>query len=304
MPAKKFTKIDKFNIGFGIVNLVGVIIAISISIWGVKKSESIAEKSGAFDKGNLQLSLAGYFINPSTEFDIYFGLGFSDTSLHFIEMPVKIYNNGKKTVADVNLFFKYLHLFNIALNDSIIKYDGAGISQVKRTMTTNLPYDQVSFFMGDLNPNMSVNPNEFICALKEETRGEVSVPVYTKDSVLLNVSASYTYSYPTIISLTGKDIISQVYQVGVNYRKETDINALVKRVLEEKKSLRDKKNSSWANSFFVIIPKKKETIGEGPYKITILDSSEDSVLFCQFDTGEKHLVVLTADGKAKQLIDL
>src|SRR5690606_8363475 len=63
----KLSKIDKINLVLGITSIIGVFISIFISIWGVKTSENIAEKSGAFDKGKLQLSFGGYFITPDND---------------------------------------------------------------------------------------------------------------------------------------------------------------------------------------------------------------------------------------------
>ena len=91
--------------------------ALIVAIWSIKSSEHVAEKSGAFDKGNLQLSFAGYLINSDNEFDVYYGVNFADSSLHFGNLPIGIHNLGKKTLDNVNMIIKYPHMAHIALNN-------------------------------------------------------------------------------------------------------------------------------------------------------------------------------------------
>ena len=60
-----------------LASLIIAIIAVGISIWAVYKSEDIAKKSGAFDKGELRLSFDNFDILENQTYDVYFGINFN-----------------------------------------------------------------------------------------------------------------------------------------------------------------------------------------------------------------------------------
>src|SRR5690606_30186483 len=266
----KLSKIDKINLVLGITSIIGVFISIFISIWGVKTSENIAEKSGAFDKGKLQLSFGGYFITPDNDinFDVYYGVDFSDTTiLHFATLPFSIHNMGKKTIENANMIIKYPHIANIAVMDTLIKFNAIATEAIERKFGTVEPYDQVIFKFNSLNPNYSIEAGELIC-LQKETIFKDIIPVETKDSQTINLSTSVKYSYPTMVALTAKDIMTEQYNFVLNYRWETDLNKLIQTIISDKLSEKDK--SKLNKQFFVIIPNQAQIVGEGNHKISLL----------------------------------
>ena len=211
--SKNLSKIDKFNLGLGLFNLLGVIASISISIWGINASERIAERSGAFDKGELKLSFGGYFVYPNVDFDVYYGVDFSDSSLHFATMPIGMHNLGKKTLENVNLLLKYPHIANIAIDDSIIKFESILTEPLERKFFTVEPYDQVSYKFNSINPNFSIQAGDLIC-IPKETLVQETFPVMTKDSNTINVTTTIKYAYPIKIGLTAKDAMTEQYKIG------------------------------------------------------------------------------------------
>ena len=268
----KFSKIDKLNLTLGIISIVGVIVSICISVWSINVGERIAEKSGAFDKGELQLSFGGYFIQPDVAFDVYYGVDFSDsTVLHFATLPFSIHNLGKKTIENANIIIKYPHVAKIAVVDSLIKFSALSTEPIERKFATVEPYDQVIFKLNSLNPKYSIEAGELICLQKETILNDV-FPVKTKDSATVNVSVSAKYSYPIVVGLTAKDIMTSQYNFILNYRKETDLNKLINDIIKEKLSQKDK--SKLTKQFFVIIPTQTELNGSN-LKLALMNSNSN-----------------------------
>jgi len=299
--SEKLSKIDKFNLVLGLFNFIAVLVIIGISIWSTKKSEAIAEKSGAFDKGELHLSFGGYFINPNDEFDVYYGVNFSDSTLHFATLPLGIHNRGKKTLDNVNLLLKYPHLANIAVKDSFIKFDAVFTDPIERKFITVEPFDQVSYKFISINPNFSISAGDLIC-LRKETIGRETFPVKTKDSIEINFSTIFSYAYPIKIGLTAKDIRSEQYNFILSYRAESDVNKLVWAVIKEKRNSKD--NEKNLRDFFIVIPKADKIVGDGKHRITFMNSDATNTLFCQFDKTKQYIVIMNQDGTIQQQIKL
>ncbi len=299
--SEKLSKIDKFNLGLGIFNFVAVIASIFISIWGVNTSERIAERSGAFDKGELKLSFGGYFIYPNIDFDVYYGVDFSDSSLHFATLPLGMHNTGKKTIENANMLIKYPSIAHIAMEDNYMKYESVFTDPFDRKFATVEPYDQVSIKFNTINPNFSIQSNDLIC-IQNETIYRGTFPVMTKDSVKLNINAAMQYSYPIQIALTAKDIVTEQYSFVLNYRKEADLNELIKKIIREK--LSDKNKEKVITSFFVIIPKVNKVQKVKNYSLTFMNSDASNTLFCEFDKTMKFVAVMNQDGTLQQQIDL
>lgn len=297
----KVSRIDKINLGLGIFSIIGVAISIWISIWGVNTSESIAEKSGAFDKGELHLSFGGYLIYPNINFDVYYGVDFSDSILHFATLPIGIHNKGKKTLENVSMLLRYPHIANIAIDDSIIKFEGVFTEPIERKFFVVEPYDEVSYKFNSVNPNFSIHAGDLICLQKETIMKEI-IPVTTKDNQTLNVSTLVNYSYPVQIGLTAKDAITEQYNLFLNYRNETNLDTLIRKIIMEKINSKNQKKE--IQSFFVIIPKENKTIGDKKHRMKFLNSDATTTLFCEFDKTLAFVAIINQDGTIQQQIKL
>lgn len=300
-PSEKLSRIEIFNLCLSLFNFVAVIIAICLSIWSTKKSESIAEKSGAFDKGELHLSFGGYFINSDIDFDVYYGVDFTDSILHFASLPLEIHNKGKKTVDNVSLLLKYPHIANIAVGDSSIKFEGIFTDPIERKFHSIDPYDQVSYKLNSINPNFSVQTGDIIC-LQKETIFKDIFPVKTKDNGVINVSTNIGYGYPVRIGLTAKDIVTEQYNFILNYRSENNLDSLFKKIIKEKLDSKGKENIRTA--FFIIIPKSERIIGDKKHKMTFMTADATNTLFCQFDTEMKFVAIYNQNGTIQKQISL
>src|SRR5688572_24896373 len=80
-----------------VVSIVGACISgvsLYIVIWSIYKTEEIAQRSGAFDKAELKLSLGDYSILPDQSYEIYYGLTSNDSTLNLVPLPTEIFNSG------------------------------------------------------------------------------------------------------------------------------------------------------------------------------------------------------------------
>lgn len=83
---------EKLNLFFSYYNPFVATVAIFISIWAIKKPQEIAERSGAFDKGKLNLKLVDYLLKPNERYEVCYGLIFQDSISNFASFPTGIYN--------------------------------------------------------------------------------------------------------------------------------------------------------------------------------------------------------------------
>lgn len=136
-------KIDKINLGLGIFNLVLVIITIIVGYLAIVSNEDIAKKSGAFDKGEFDLTFGGYSIFENKDYDVYYGVEISDSIIHFSTLPINIQNVGQKTLEEVNLLLQYPTAANISIQDSLLLFEAPFIDEFERKFRSVDPYDQV-----------------------------------------------------------------------------------------------------------------------------------------------------------------
>jgi hypothetical protein len=294
--AKKdsFSKLDKFNLGLGIFNVIALIASIIISIWSINKSELIAEKSGAFDKGEVLVGLDNFLFTNTSSTEIYYGIKFSDSTMNLAILPFTLNNTGKKTVENVNTIIEYPHNSNLAIQDSIYKFEGALSKQLSRKFFRSEPYDQISYDIQTINPNnTSQLPDLFY--IPNATQVETTIPVITKDNKPINLKTKYSFSYIINFHLTAKDIISKSYRLLLFSYNISDKDLLIEEILKEKKKKMLKESIS--DHFFVIIPTLKEKLKvEDKYLLT--HNSKD-IYYCQFDKEFKTLMVTDNKGEIK-----
>lgn len=301
LPENESSNTSKFNKYLGIINVLLFIFAILISIWTVKHNDSVDEKSGKFDKGDLKLSFGGYFVLPNKDFDVFMGVNFSDSTLHFGTLPLGLHNWGEKTVENIGLLIKYPHIANIAIKDSLIKVEGLFTDEIKRNFYKAEPYDQVMYSVKTINPNFSVETGDLIC-LREETKNSAIIPVKTKDNARINFSTSFSYSYSITVGIMAKDIKTETFTFHLSIRNQSNLDSFIKEIILEK--LEAKKKGEICQAFFVIIPKLIKIIGKDRAKVSFLESNSSNTLLCQFDDEFKTLIILNQDGTINKLMKL
>lgn len=300
---KKISNIEKFNLGLGIFNFLGLIASISIAVWAIKSSENIAEKSGAFDKGELKVTLGGYWLENNSNYEVYYGIDFKDsTMIHLSSLPIGIHNQGKKTLESVNVLFKYPHEGRLAIQDNIFELQSIFTDSIERKFLTVKPFDEVCYKLNNINPNFSILVDDPF-RLKEETIENMIIPVTTKDNKKINVSTSFSYAYKILLGVTGKDIESQKFNISLHYRNETNLNKLLKRIIEEKK-IEISKSGQINSGFLIVIPKLREILQQNEIKISQMTSDETTTIFCLFDKEFKNVLIMNQDGSAQKQIPI
>jgi len=303
----KFSQIDKVNFGFSIFNAICVIVTLFVSIWSINKQEEIAEKSGSFDKGEITVRLGSYNISAEKtgqEIDIYYGIDFTDSSLHLVELPISIYNRGRKTLENVNLLIKYPHVATIALADSFVNFSSPTANKVERKFTTGGKYDQVSFFLNSIDPNSSAIPGELIVA-REETKGNFFTKAYTKDSVLLGASINYSYHYIIEMLATAKDSENRSFRFNINYLNNTNKDSIIDKIVSYKRdSKQKKKGESWQRNFFVLIPQVTDVMNTIEGKLKVLNLNENNASFGVFSDTKEYIIILDKDFNTNKVIKI
>ncbi len=296
MGKKKKSNYFKENL-HNIINSVGIIIALIISIYSYNQNEKIAIKSGAYDKGSLSFLFGNYPIVPEMKYDVYFGVNLNEKDLNFTNLPVGIINTGKKTVEEVSLFYRYPNATQIAVPDSLFEIKTVLIENLKRKFEKADKFDNISFNVGKMNPNLPINAGDLIF-LNKETKQNFTFPVKTKDSVTVIAKTEVSYSFPFNIMLTGKDIESTNYSFNLNIRNEVQLNKLIKQIINEK--LQEKKKGITNPTFFVTIP----SIEKKQNGINIHNSDSSNTLLIQFDKEFENYIIYNSNGEINKVFSI
>ena len=220
-----------FSEGLNLLNLaVGVIIGIVtalLTIWGIKSNETIAQRSGALDKGEIQLTLAGSNFSK-IENKISVGSSFGSGEVEMVQLPFQVQNLGKKSVDDIYVVFRYPQLFHMMVDASLVDVT-TPLDNFTRKTKTIAPYNTVVYYIKSLNPGVTMILNEPV--LLRETRISGVVNAKTKDNVKLKIPYSMEYGLKFDVSLTAKDVQPFVSQFSISAIKATTIDDLINKVI-------------------------------------------------------------------------
>lgn len=285
------TKLDKFNLSLGLFNVIALITSIIISIWSINKTEDIADRSGAFDKGEIVVSFDKFMLGSNSPTEVYYGMNFNDSLMNFVILPITLNNTGKKSVENINAIIEYPHISNLAIQDSMYKFEGARAKQLNRRFYRSEPFDQINYELQTINPNNSIQiPDLFY--IPNPTQEETVIQTVTKDNKKLDFKVKCSFSYSVNFHLTAKDILAKSYRVLIKSINIPDKDKLINKILTDKLKQREKESIS--DHFFVIIPTLKEKFEIKDQELRCYDSRE--IFLCQFDKDYKALLVTDKDG--------
>jgi hypothetical protein len=295
-----FSKPDKINQIHNYINSVGVIISILvsilISILGIRSTEKIAKKSGAFDKGELTLSFGGYILSPYLDFDVYYGVQISDPSLHFAIFPLVVHNTGEKTVDNIDMILKYPHRALLAIRDSMMSCESIISGKVDRKFQINGQEDLVAYPLDAINPKFSINIHEYICVHKEKLY--VTTISMVQNNFKKDINTIYSKPDTIQVLLTAKDIATKRYSFNVSYRGESNIDKLIIQVIKEKLVTKDR---MLRKAFFVVVPQVNEVYKDFNPQLTFMDAGSANTLFCDFDETMNYVEVNKPDGSIQRI---
>jgi len=294
---EKFSKADKINLRFNCFNLLIVILSIGISIWAIVSNERIAQKSGAFEKGELRLALGGYDLSTHLEKDIDVYYGVSDTSLHYAAFPIVVCNSGEKTVEDIELILNYphdtLYPYNglyTAIQDSIINCESI-IENVNRKLQIDGEDELVSYPIKSINPKLSVSIEE-IFSVDKSLIGAYQISWMNGN---IPKRGKVFYSEPATINviLTAKNMPIKTLQFNINFRSGNDLTKLAQQVIKEK--IDANKSSATRKAFYIVVPKVGKVYKKFGFNNTYMDVDWSNTFYCEFDKKENSLRIIKDD---------
>jgi hypothetical protein len=275
------------------ISIAGAIIAIIISIWSVNKSESIAERSGSFQKGELGLIYSGFPILPNKLFEVYSGLDFTDSTFYFFNLPFAIKNTGEKTVEDINLLIQYPNMAHLAIIDTL-QFEGIQSNTLTRSFYRDKPFDQINYNVRSINPQFSISSEDLIM-VSAETITNIEGEIETADAKRMSYKSWVAFSYQTEVTIGAKDLKTKQYRFNLNFRNANDLNILVKDIIKEK--IKSKDPRKVVKVFFVSIPQIAKRVEKNERKIAFTECKENNTLLLQLDE-ELDLMILNApDGR-------
>ena len=297
---EKYSKIDIFNLCLGIVNFLGLIVSVIIAFLAIKSNEEIAEKSGAFDKGKLEMLFGGNTLEENSINSVYFGINLDQSEIISTSLPIKLNNIGQKSLENVNAIFKYSSFYEIAIKDYDYNHLKPFSDSVVRKYIKKNPYENIAYSFISLNPNQSINIDEFFLYKKDVFR-----PI---KSTYLSKTQDKTYELDLYnlckinFEISSKDTKTCRYDFLIFTIEENNFNNFFDKLINIKRneisfiSKTDKK-------FYVVLP-KVGSYNSYPVSKTETYSDETTTFTCEFDDDYKNLNVYNSEGTFKKMFKL
>lgn len=283
-----------------ILSLIVATCSMFISKCAVDKSEEIAERFGAFDKGKLNLKFVDYLLVPNEVYDVCYGIIFHDSIENFASFPTGVYNSGNKTVESENLLINYPHSMNVTTDDTLLKLTPLlSKDDATRKIVRKSSLDQVLMSNKSINPNTTIDTWDMIY-IGRKTPTPYIVSVDPKTGSTKVKIASSLIPYPVVAILTARDIEKQTFRFVISYWDEANMDSLIKKVALFKIS--NENRSIALRSFFVITPDVNKKAVKGEKKEYYADIFDDVVL-CRLEDDMQSLLILNSDGSIRKKIE-
>lgn len=290
------TNYDKANLRTSIASLIVAIIAIIISIYAICSQEDIAEKSGAFDKSDLKLSFGEYHLSEDMDYDINYGISFSNNTANFVSLPLMVSNEGRKSAENLEVFYKYPYESHILVDSMYLNIESLK-SGLSRKTNNYPPFGQTTLYTDAINPNISIRIGDVI-NLQDETKMLIDYPTKTKDSIDVNIKAEAIYSIITQVAITAKDNIAKSYRFNLGTYNTIDYKNLAKTIITNNVKSKDLK------SFFIVIPTNNTPIKfKNPNRVINQYRSEE-IYYYYFNNIKNQYESITSNGEIREIIEL
>lgn len=283
----RITRMDKLNLSFNILNFLCVIGSITIAIWGIRASENIAEKSGAYDQGQWQLSFFGHVVNEN-RIEAYYA--FHETDTNFTPMTnlnFKIQNVGKKSMESAKLKINYQ--FKTPTSDEIKRYDAFGESIANRKWSKF--NNEIWYDFDLLNPDISINVEDWVYLKGETAYFKISAIDSNKNTIGESDIMKVDIPFHGEITLTAKDLKAKNYNLTLFYKNEDNIDKLLASIIKEK-VVNAQTSEDNINRFFIIIPSEKIKYPiSRDFTPSVLKLINYTVYSCFFDKTSSSVVL-------------
>ena len=282
-----------------LASLFVAIIAVGISIWAVYKSDDIARKSGAYDKGELILSFDNFDVLENQTYDVYFGINFVPKELNLLELPISVTNVGKKSVEEIALISNYPNIMNAAIDSKLIELKSILGNDISREYFESKPFDQVALKLKQLNPNSAIHMSDLL-SVQETSINNHKISAVTKDGKNVDFNVSADIDYKIISTLTAKDITSQNFQFNAQNINSINAQEILKMAIKSKLSSKEKIN----RPFFIFITEIDKINQSDSIKINQLKIRPNSGSLYKFDDEMKYLLEYNRDGSIRNIFDV
>jgi hypothetical protein len=234
----------KIQLIISIVNvtllIINIILFVIFQFKTFSQKESIAQRSGAFDKPKPSLYFNDEKLLPQTETRIIYGSLYRDQSPIIAKLPLQIVNEGTKTLKNVSVTIRYPEHPNMLLSETELLLTGAGIldgNDPKRTTSKMHPFRFASWFIKDINPKIMFGIGESFRLT--ETKQINTFLDYNTNQWL---QTSVEYSLLLLVTISAEDIEAQDYLLLIKSIKSATIDDLRQKyyatVMEQSKKLR------------------------------------------------------------------
>jgi hypothetical protein len=289
-------KVDKINLTLSLGGFALGIWAITMSYKAINSSESIAERSGAFDRAHISMGFGGLPISNSSNdtINVVYGATFEKRAVNLSKLPFLLISDGQKDAENIKVVIEYNALSQIAFKDSTaLHYQLPPINEFKRKVVTHSESDLVTYEIDRMNPGVKfsilepfvLRETEIITTVNENSSNQASIKV--------------RYSNLISATLLGKDQKTVGHTFSVSCVNATDIKELVNEYVQKIRRVKGGRFSS-----FFIIPEKKRLYHSEDAIINEYVIQKDSVYYAviQDTTPEQPMVLgLYIDGELKNL---
>jgi hypothetical protein len=277
---------EEITLYLGICSLIVALIGLVIALKTKSASWKIAERSGTFDRSELEASIGAFVLPNSGDISILMGSpSFNEDKPTIGILPITLASAGKKSLDDVSITFQYNNLFRRDLLQQ--KEDSAnaviGTSSLKRSMLKNGSRTFMTHTVSSLNPGVAVTIQEPIFI--QRTTFTDKVTATTRDGFEVTIPFEARISLQFAATFTARDTPYRTFPVSISFCQASSLENLREEPLHQYISDRQKnfrERLTYSQYFFSILSRPTEavciiysTTTECPTKKGTISSADD-----------------------------
>jgi hypothetical protein len=217
---------------FGVAGTVSGVIGTIVAVWAIKSANRIADRSGAYDRPKLLLSIGPFQVNPDEHHKIVYGFPFESNQRQIMTIPIGIGNAGEKDLSDISVMLRYRRVHQLAVSDDIIGISDLPAGHVVRSYREDEHFSHVTYRISNINPEVRVRLEDPI-TISSDTVAHPEVSAKTSDNVKVRVNVRIFWMMEVLVTVVAKDQSPVNMELTIGAFKANSIDDLIRTYTKE-----------------------------------------------------------------------
>jgi hypothetical protein len=232
-------------------------------IWAVRSSESIANRSGAFDKAQISVLVGGNRLTPGLRANLVYGLPFESKSAAIVDIPIIVVNAGKRAAKGLSLTLRcptFVTITDDAHGEVVTTGTLPMTRQPERHITPAGNSSYIIWSLPEMNPGVALALDEPVMLKETAIEGAAQ----TKDGAMVGYRVEYALD--VMISVSSEDEAVVDYPLMISAWKVANAEAMIREFFRRMQLLaRDtRRQNSWWQYFRVALKAQDQ-----PYSLVV-----------------------------------